>query len=62
MKIYATSDIHGNLDGLNPAGHDIMIVAGDIAPLDGFSSYFLHEQRDWLQADFSDFCKSYPDV
>lgn len=62
MKIYATSDIHGNLEGLNPADHDIMIIAGDIAPLDGFSAYNVHEQKEWLQHEFSSFCKSYPDV
>jgi len=62
MKIYATSDIHGNLEGLNPANHDIMIIAGDIAPLDSFSAYSVYKQKEWLQHEFSDFCRSYPDV
>lgn len=62
MKIYATSDIHGNLDGLDPASHDIMVIAGDIAPLDGFSAYHLHKQKEWIQRTFISFCNRYPDV
>jgi len=33
MKIMATSDLYGNLEGLNPKGADVVVLAGDVAPL-----------------------------
>ena len=33
MRIMATSDWHGNLEGLEPKGADVVVLAGDIAPL-----------------------------
>ena len=33
MRIMATSDLHGNLEGLDPRGADVVVLAGDIAPL-----------------------------
>ena len=35
MKIMATSDLHGNLEGLDPKGADVVVLAGDIASLHG---------------------------
>lgn len=35
MRIMATSDLHGNLEGLDPKGADVVVLAGDIAPLRG---------------------------
>ena len=35
MRIMATSDLHGNLEGLDPKGADVVVFAGDIAPLRG---------------------------
>ena len=35
MRIMATSDLHGNLEGLDPKGADVVVLAGDIAPLVG---------------------------
>ena len=32
MRIMATSDLHGNLEGLDPSGADVVVLAGDIAP------------------------------
>ena len=29
MRIMATSDLHGNLEGLAPKGADVVILAGD---------------------------------
>ena len=29
MKIMATSDLHGNLDGLDPRGADVVVLAGE---------------------------------
>ena len=33
MKIYAISDMHGQLDGLDPAAVDLVVVAGDFATM-----------------------------
>ena len=30
-KLYAVSDLHGRLEGLDPSGMDIVLIAGDIA-------------------------------
>ena len=35
MRIMAISDLHGNLEGLDPSGADVVVLAGDIAPLKG---------------------------
>ena len=36
MKIYAISDLHGQLEGLDPKGADLVLVAGDFAPMNGW--------------------------
>ena len=38
MKIYAISDLHGQLEGLDPKGADLVLVAGDFAPMNGWSA------------------------
>ena len=35
MKIMAVSDLHGSLEGLDPRGADVVVVAGDLAPMKG---------------------------
>ena len=35
MRIMATSDLHGSFEGLDPDGADVVVIAGDIAPLRG---------------------------
>ena len=30
-KLYAVSDLHGYLEGLDPSGMDIVLIAGDLA-------------------------------
>ena len=35
MKIFAVSDMHGQLEGLDPKGVDLVLVAGDFAPMHG---------------------------
>ena len=35
MKFYAISDMHRQLDGLDPKGMDLVIVAGDFAVMRG---------------------------
>ena len=34
MKIYAISDMHGQLEGLDPKGMDLVLIAGDFARLE----------------------------
>lgn len=43
MRVFATSDMHGNLEGLDPSGCDIVVVAGDFAKLSGFGKWHLHD-------------------
>jgi len=31
MKLYAISDLHGQLDGLDPKGADLVLISGDFA-------------------------------
>ena len=62
MTIYAISDMHGNLDGLNPSGYDVVVVAGDFAPLDGFGKWHVYEQKKWVQDKFFKWIRGYPDV
>ena len=60
MKILATSDMHGNLNGINLDGIDLAIFAGDIAPLYSISSYGVYDQLRWMNKSFYDFCQSWP--
>lgn len=34
MRIMATSDLHGNLEGIDPKGADVVVLAGDVSRLD----------------------------
>lgn len=62
MTIYAISDMHGNLNGLNPAGCDVVVVAGDFAPLSGFGKWHVYEQKKWTQSKFFEWIEKYPDI
>lgn len=62
MKILATSDLHGNLNKLNPTGHDVVVIAGDFAPINGFSKWHMHDQKKWIQKTFMKFVNSYPNI
>lgn len=62
MKIYAVSDMHGNLDGLDPSGSDIAVVAGDFAKLNGRGRWHVYDQKKWVQKKFIPWIESYPDV
>lgn len=44
MKTLATSDMHGNLDGINLDGIDLALFAGDIAPLHDISAWDVYDQ------------------
>ena len=59
MKIIATSDMHGNLDGLSLDGIDLAVFAGDIAPLRNISSWDVYDQLKWMNTEFYAFCESW---
>ena len=60
MKTLATSDMHGNLDGINLDGIDLALFAGDIAPLRDISAWDVYGQLKWMNKDFYDFCMAWP--
>ena len=47
MKIMAVSDLHGSLEGLDPRGADVVVVAGDLAPMKGWGVWHVNDQRTW---------------
>ena len=60
MKVFATSDLHGNLSDLDFTGCELGIIAGDIAPLHGFGRWFVKEQLEWVNTEFQAFTDSFP--
>ena len=44
MKIYAISDLHGQVVGLDPRGADHVLVAGDFTPKTGWGAKDLANQ------------------
>ena len=62
MKIMVTSDLHGNLEGLDPKGADLVVIAGDIAPLRGRGSWHVNKQREWINTQFREWTESYSDI
>ena len=48
MRIMAISDLHGNLEGLDPSGADVVVLAGDIAPLRGRGAWHVNDQKKWI--------------
>lgn len=60
MKIYATSDLHGNLEGLDPIGQDIVVIAGDFAIMKGWSKWHLNDQKKWTMKKFIPWTQKYP--
>lgn len=62
MRLFAFSDTHGNLEGLNPQGADVVVMAGDLAPLRGWNERALLDQVLWMNTTFRDWCSHYPKV
>ena len=62
MKIMVTSDLHGNLEGLDPKGADVVVIAGDIALLRGRGSWHVNKQREWINTQFHEWTESYSDI
>ena len=60
MKTLVTSDLHGNLDKLDFTGIDLVLLAGDIAPLNDISSLGVRKQLKWLNTTFKTWCMSMP--
>ena len=59
MKVFATSDLHGNLERLDPKDCDLILIAGDVAPLDGFSDEDVMRQVAWMNDVFAPWCEQY---
>ena len=57
MKICAISDLHGYLPN-NIEESDLLLIAGDLIPLDIQSSYSLSEE--WFKVDFNNWIASLP--
>ena len=62
MKIYAVSDLHGNLDGLDPCDADLVVIAGDLAPMKGWGVWHVNDQMKWINRKFSTWCEKYPKI
>ena len=60
MKIYAISDMHGQLEGLDPKGMDLVLIAGDFARLERLDFIGVCNQVDWVQRKFCAWCANYP--
>lgn len=62
MKIFAVSDMHGQLDELDPSGCDIAVIAGDFAPMKGWGVWHINDQVKWINKKFVPWCEKYPEV
>lgn len=62
MQICATSDLHGNLSGLDFTDCDIVVVAGDLAPTTGFGYQDILRQIDFVETDMSRMFGEYPNT
>lgn len=62
MKVLATSDLHGKLDGLKDylIDVDIACIAGDVGPLNGFSIDEVYKQLQWIKDNMSSLGKEFP--
>lgn len=62
MKIVAVSDMHGVGGCLDTYGADILVMAGDIAPLRGLNHWDKADQLVWFRRDFLGFVESHPET
>lgn len=60
MNLYAVSDLHGNLTGLDPRDADIVVIAGDVAPMKGWGIWHINDQVKWVNQKFAAWCEKYP--
>ena len=62
IKIAAISDMHGMLDGLDPRGCEICVIAGDFSEQTGFGRVAMKAQRDWIHDEFFEWTGRFPDT
>lgn len=62
MKLLATSDLHGKIDDLDFTNVDLVLFAGDIAKLNGRGPWHIYDQVKWMNKQFVNICKRWPDV
>ena len=62
MKIFATSDTHGMLGGLDPSGCDVVVIAGDFAKLNRLDRFGLLDQKKWVEDVFIPWTRDYPEI
>lgn len=62
IKIAAISDMHGRLDGLDPRGCEICVIAGDFSRQTGFGRQAMKDQREWIYDEFFAWTNSFPDT
>ena len=62
IKIAAISDMHGMLEGLDPRGCEICVIAGDFSEQTGFGRVAMKAQRDWIHDEFFEWIGRFPDT
>ena len=63
MKIFVTSDTHGQFEGLEEKFQDCDVIcfAGDIAPTKGFGKWHVYDQKKWTVKKFNVWAQKYPE-
>ena len=62
IKIAAISDMHGMLEGLDPRGCEICVIAGDFSEQTGFGHGAMKAQRDWIHDEFFEWTGRFSDT
>ena len=60
LRIRCLSDLHGRKEYLDPHGADILVVAGDIAPLRRLDTWAKRAQCEWMAEDFRSIVAAHP--
>jgi len=55
LTVICASDLHGQIELLDPTGADICVIAGDIAPLKGLNQWDKRKQDRWMRETFLGF-------
>jgi Icc-related predicted phosphoesterase len=62
MKLFCISDLHGKLDGLDPFGCDLVIIAGDFAKMTGWGKWHMYDMKKWIEKKFIPFTQQYKNI
>ena len=54
--------MHGMLEGLDPRGCEICVIAGDFSEQTGFGCGAMKEQRDWIHGEFFEWTGRFSDT